>query len=323
MRNCFRFLALVCVSTSLLAAQPETPLKTRALVDLAPSELMAQFPELKKLDFAQTQDELPRLLEEVGDRVQALFRDFPNTSSLERVRLQILNYRGQAVRSANREYQYLVIAHPMVVQSKITPLGGQTLLTPEEKKMKFEEYRTDKKGVEVNIHKLEGFFLMSKGYAGIPLFFHPMYRAEAVFRYLGRETAGSRAYVIGFSQRVDVARLAASFHSSTGPLRFWVQGIAWVDPASSQIARMRTDRLKPLVEVDLQQNTTEIQLQQVQFRRTGRALWLPREVVVTTRWRGGLFRNAHQYSNYKLFTVDAKDDQKHTIVSPKPSPARP
>src|SRR5688572_4976683 len=161
MRSCFRFWALVCVSASLSPAQQ--PDKTKSLVDLAPAELIAQFPELKKLEFAQTQDQLPRLLEQVGDRVQALFRGFPNTSSLEQVRLQILNYRGQAVRSVNREYQYLLIAHPMVVHSKITPLRGETLLTPEEKNMKFEEYRTDKNGAEVDIHKLEGFFLMSKG----------------------------------------------------------------------------------------------------------------------------------------------------------------
>jgi hypothetical protein len=180
MENHSGFLALILVSISVLPAQQrETPLTARSLVDLAPAELIAQFPELKNLDFAQTQAELPRLLEQVGDRVQALFRDFPNTSSLERVRLQILNYRGQAVQSANREYQYLLIAHPMVVQSKFMPRGGQTLLTPEEKIMKFEEYRTDRKGVEVDVHKLEGFFLMSKGYAGIPLFFHPIYRSEA------------------------------------------------------------------------------------------------------------------------------------------------
>src|SRR5688572_14507588 len=282
MQNCSGFLALILVSISVLAAQQsETPLTTRSLVDLAPSELIAQFPELKNLDFVQTQDELPRLLERVGDRVQALFRDFPNTSSLERVRLQILNHRGQAARSVNREYQYLLIAHPMAVQSKVTPLGGKMLLTPEEKNMKLDEYRTDNKGVEVDIHKLEWFFLMSKGYAAIPLFFHPMYRTEAVFRYLGRERAGSRAFVIGFAQRIDVARLAATFHSSTGPLPFWIQGIAWVNPASFQIARMRTDLLKSLVEVGLQQNTTEIQLREVQFSRTGRTLWLPREVVVT------------------------------------------
>lgn len=201
------------------------------------------------------------------------------------------------------------------MQSKITPHGGETLLTPEEKNMKFEEYRTDRKGIEVDIHKLEGFFLMSKGYAGIPLFFHPMYRAEAAFRYLGRETAGSRSCVIGFTQLADVARLACNFHSATGPVLFWVQGIAWVDPANFQIARMRTDLLKPVVEAGLQQNTTEIQLQEVHFGQTGRTLWLPREVVVTSRWRGGLFRNSHRYSNYKLFTVDAGDDQNHTVVS--------
>jgi hypothetical protein len=285
MQTCFGFFALILFSVCVSPTQQlDPPLKIRPIVDLAPLELIARFPELKKLDFAKTQDELPRLLERVGDRVQALFRDFPNTSSLERVRLETLNYPGGAVRSMNRNFQFLLIAHSLRLQSKITPLGGETTLSPEEGEIKLEEYRNRRNGAEIDIHKLKGFFLMSKGFACIPLYFHPFYRMEAVFRYLGREAEGSKAFVIAFAQRRDVARLAGTIHSSLGPLRFWVQGIAWVDPASYQVVRMRTDLLRPLVEAGLQENTTEMQLEEIQFSQISRTLWLPREVVVTTRY---------------------------------------
>jgi hypothetical protein len=46
----------------LAGTKPEMPSKIRSIVDLAQSELIARFPELKKLDFAQSQDKLPRLL---------------------------------------------------------------------------------------------------------------------------------------------------------------------------------------------------------------------------------------------------------------------
>ena len=58
----------------------------RPIMELSPGELVSAFPELKGLAFVDSQGELPSLLEKVGGNVEAFFRYFPNTTSLERAR---------------------------------------------------------------------------------------------------------------------------------------------------------------------------------------------------------------------------------------------
>jgi hypothetical protein len=37
------------------------------------------------------------------------------------------------------------------------------------------------------------------------------------------------------------------------------------------------------------------------------ALWLPKEVTVTLDWNGKVLRNTHEYSDFKIFNVDASE----------------
>jgi hypothetical protein len=62
--------------------------------------------------------------------------------------------------------------------------------------------------------------------------------------------------------------------------------------------------------------TTELRFGEVQFRQNAKALWIPREAVVTLDVNGQLFRNTHHYSHYKLFNVKAKETQ----AAPEPTP---
>ena len=299
MLQCFDCLTRTLCLFAVLTAQapiPQNLLKyigARTVVDRSPSELIAAFPELKGLEFMQSQDGLSSLLARVGDRVQALFHDFPNTSSLERVCLERLGDRGEVVARVNREFQYLLIMR-----------GG-------ERGNAIEEDRTDTKGRQVNLEEIKRYHLLSGGYSSIPMYFHPSFRTDSIFRYLGKERTGRIAHVIAFAQRPEAARLIGTFLSLQNPLRFFVQGIAWIDPANYQIVRMRTELLNPVA--DLQRNTAEIQLEEIHVGQESRVLWLPHEVVVTTQWMGRVFRNRHRYSDYRLFTVETREDQKRVI----------
>jgi hypothetical protein len=48
-------------------------------------------------------------------------------------------------------------------------------------------------------------------------------------------------------------------------------------------------------------------------------LWLPEEVTVTLDWNGRLLRNKHEYSDFKIFDVDASEK----IGKPKASTESP
>jgi len=291
---------IALLSTHIPPDSAQERVKIPTVIDMSLPELARAYPELKTLSVAQSQDELPQLLKSVGDRVELLFEDFPNTSSIEQVHLEEVDDHGVTLRSANRKYQYLIIAHP------------------QKDAIRLEEYRTDLKGSEINLESIVG-FMLTEGDAGTPLFFHPLFRSECDFRYLGTDGTGKKLHVIAFAQRPETARLKSTFTCLLGPVRFYLQGIAWVDPESYQIVRIRTDLLAPLVEAGLVINTTQVELGDFPIPQSNRTLWLPRETVITMKYMGKIFRNRHRYTDYRLFTVDSQDGQKQIVV-PKPPP---
>ena len=74
------------------------------------------------------------------------------------------------------------------------------------------------------------------------------------------------------------------------------------------------DLLAPVAEIGLRSQTTQIKFATVRFSGAALRLWLPREVEVETEWCGTFFRNVHSYSDFKLFTVDARP-QKRTPLA--------
>jgi hypothetical protein len=263
--------------------------KDKTVVDMTANELLQYYSaELRHLQFSPNQEELSALLPKVGERVQAFFRDFSNTSSKEYVLLQRLDYNGRPELSSNHEFRYLIVYHP----GEAGPL--------------LEEYRTDGKNRPVGQDAIRG-FLMTSGYACISLNFHPGYHQASRFRYLGRQASDARAHVIAFAQKIETAGLQIEYtDSSSGKSsRLPVQGLAWIAPDTYQILRLRIDLLPAGNRSALSQQTTDIRFSEVRFDNVRKQLWLPREVVVTTKIGGRSFRNLHQYSEYKLFAVES------------------
>jgi hypothetical protein len=148
--------------------------------------------------------------------------------------------------------------------------------------------------------------MLTSGFASASLLFHPKYQSQATFRYLGRQRVNGRdAYVIAFAQQPGKARLNGGFKSGGITIPTFTQGLAWVDSQSYQITRLRTDLLRPLPEVNLERETTEIAFGEVHFKGIAEGFWLPQQVTVTVDWNGKHLRNEHRYSEFKLFNVQA------------------
>jgi hypothetical protein len=276
------------------------------VLDYTNSELVAAYPELRKVEFATTQDALPALLKNVGERIETLFRNLPNTSSVEDVRSEALDNRGMAIRTRSQKFLYLVIAR--------RETNPEAVISPEERIIKIEEFRTNLKGDDVDILKTTGTFLLTRGFASIPIYLHPVFQGENDYRLIGQEPDGT--YVIAFAQRIEKAKIRGTVVSAAGQeIPFFLHGIVWADPVSFHIIRMRTDLLPGIDTADLRFATTQITLEEVHFPKIDRSLWLPHEVVVTTHWMGGSnVRNRHRYSDYRLFTVDAQEDKNRSII---------
>jgi hypothetical protein len=253
-------------------------------------------PELKGIVPVTSQEELPSILAAVGKNVADFFKNFPNTVSLEQIHQEKLKHNGKVVGSLDEQYHYLCL-------TPAEPTGPG-----------FSEFRADQTGHESHPEGLERGFMLTSGFASSALVFHPAYQSESTFRYLGRQKVNNRdAFVIAFAQEPAKARLSGNFKLGENTMPTFSQGLAWVDAESYQIVRLRTDLLRPLPEVRLDKETTEIDFGEEHFKDIAEAFWLPRAVTVSVDWNGKSMRNTHAYSEFKLFNVG----QSQRIGKPK------
>jgi len=265
--------------------------RARTVVDLTREELLQAYStELRNLKFEENQQELDSLLANAGERVAAFFHDFPNTVSREQVRRERLGNDGRVIDSVTQSFNYSV---------SLDKIGNP------------EESRTGSGGRTIPPERMSVASFLTSGFASLPIYFHPSHQFGSRFRYLGRELAAPRAYVIAFAQKPGIADVVGTFSTTDIPIpiqaQLLYQGFAWVDPKTYQIVRMRTDLLAPRNDALLARATSEVWFGEVRFKSIPETFWLPQEVVVTLETYGRLFRNSHRYSDYQALTVAVQD----------------
>lgn len=245
---------------------------------------------IEGLEPALDQTALSVILAGVAATMSAMAANFPNTSSRESIRQEKLGGKGKVRGSRNQEFRYLCIAP--------RERSGPT----------FKEYRVDSAGTAVIPKGAEEGYMLTRGFTAAALVFHPDYQPETTFRYLGKQqTNGRLTYVVAFAQIPGKAHLSGLFKTGQSWLPTFTQGLAWIDPPSYQIVRLRTELLRPLPELRLERESTEINFHQVGFRRLKQTFWLPQQVTVAIDWNGKQLRNTHAYSDFRLFSVDATE----------------
>lgn len=255
-------------------------------------------PELQGLTPAADQAPLDSILTSVGKNVSELFQNFPNTSSVEAIHQEKLRRNGKLNGQQDQTFHYLCL------------IPNQTWGPG------FSEYRANLSGEQGQPRGLQDGFMLTSGFTSASLIFHPAYQAQSTFRYLGRQKLNGRdTLVLAFAQQPTRSKLYGTFKSGDALMTTFTQGLAWVDAQTYQILRLRTDLLKPLPEVKLERQTTEINYAEVHFKSIEGGFWLPQEVNVTVGWDGKSLRNQHEYSAFQVFNVAATQK----IDKPKPS----
>jgi len=262
-------------------------------------------PDLTGLEPATDQAQLDSILGGVGKAVAEFFSNFPNTSSLEQIHQEKLSRKEKVAGELDQKFRYLCF----------TPTQAWGL--------GFDEYRVDASGGQAWLRGREDGYMLTSGFASASLIFHPAYQPQADFRYLGRQKVkGREDYVIAFAQQPAKARVNGAFKSGGTTMATFSQGLAWIDPQSFQITRLRTDLLRPLPEINLLRETTEIVYGEVHFKGTDAGYWVPQQVTVSVDWNGKRLRNEHRYSEFKLFRVEANEKagtRREPGQTPKPT----
>jgi hypothetical protein len=270
-------------------------------VEFTPDELAKRAHELKNLTPADSQAMLPMILARVGATVEDFLSSFPNTACSERITTEVNN---TAIRSP--DVHATQAKGPIQHDAKFNYVA---LARPGHNEAPLVEYRTDTKGGPA---QLEG-AIVTSGFVSLIAHFRPAFQGESRFRYLGRELVKNQnTYVVAFAQRPGVARQAEQvrFHDKIGYV--FLQGVAWIDPVSFAILRLRTEILQPDLNLGLAKETTEVEYFPVTFKQDLKTLWLPRQVTVSGQLERFAFSNQHHYSQYRLFVVETGEKRKKT-----------
>jgi len=275
--------------------------KDKTEVDQPIDYLRRTTPELRTLVPEADQAPLAGILSAVGTNVENSFRNYPNTSSVEDVQQEKLSRRGKRQGYLEKKFYYLCV----MPQQSWGP--------------GFSEFRNAVNGEAGQLAGLDDGYMLTSGFTSASLIFHPAYQAQSQFRYLGRQqTGGVNAYVLAFAQVPAKSKLYGTFKSRDRYVTTFTQGLVWIDPGTYQILRLRTDLLKPLPEVRLERQTTEIAYSEVRFKGVEGSFWLPKDVSVTVEWAGRSLRNQHEYSGFKVFNVASIEK----VSKPKMPPAQ-
>jgi hypothetical protein len=306
--------AFFCLVSALAAQESlQTPLEESAaqdqerlyagakpyLFDELPA-LQKEVPELRGLQPADTQSDLPTLLAKVGNAAEGLLSAMPNLICREQVRWVIPGTRF--LDSDFRRFNYLIV----IERSRSA--------------MTMTEYRTDMRNRRIGEFGKDLQAPAARGFALAWMYFHPTRLSESQSRYLGTQKIdGRKSFVMAFSQVPGRVKFPGGVGSERRTSTLLYQGIAWIDATDFRIVRLRTDLLAPQPAARLLKLTTEVNFAEVRIPHGDSQLWLPRKATV--EWRttdaialsvlesvpeAGLRYHAieeHSYSNYHLYKV--------------------
>ena len=240
--------------------------------------------ELKGLEPATDQSQLPEILRHVSKNLQKFVTNFVNIVASETVD-ETENWPfAQRPKRIVQKFRYLMLARK----------EGEALTLIES--------RTDLRGREAPTQKLSKQYVKTTGFAAMPLFFGPLQQPWSDFRLLGQQKIGrDRTEVVAFAEHAEPVAVMGHFLIGGTSVPLLVQGVAWIRSSDYQILQMRTDLLAsmpPLIRM-----TTVVHFAETQFQDSPTALWLPKEVEVTVKYGQLTLTNRHRYSHYQMFRV--------------------
>jgi len=275
-----------------LPGQPKAPDYANAhpYVDLPMAQLVERVPDLKRLQPTADQQELPIILQEMGERMDDFVHNIGDLIAREDVTQEKLNADGKIKAKERVQDNYLILHHG-------TEWGAGA------------EYRMDDKGNRLGPIGLAQGYLVTSGYALSCIQFSTAAQSQSRsrFRYLGNAMLGSReTYVLAFAQRPGEVNFATVMKVGAKEALMPTQGILWVDKSNFQILRMRSDLLAPNSDIELEQRTTDVILAAVRLQDVPNPLWLPSDTDVYIEIAGQRFRNLHHHTNYRRYRVSVK-----------------
>jgi hypothetical protein len=233
-------------------------------------------------------DKLPTLLQRTGEQMSEYVERFSDVRCSEKViQEKFRNGKDKIDLKEESSYDYLVI---------LSNNGGELSLS--ESRLPVKEAKADKKNRSM---------LVSNGFATLFLVFHPLYANSFDFSEAGEEVVdGHRLTKIGFRHiRGTRTPVALALRGREYPLE--LSGTAWIDTETGAITRISGGIENTMADVGLNTLQTDVVFAPFPFKDLEKTYWFPQRAVVEVETPRQHWRNTHEFTNYKRFSVSAEE----------------
>jgi hypothetical protein len=230
---------------------------------------------------------LDDLLNRTATQTAVFLDQFSDVKCTEQVRQEKLGKDNKIELREDSTYDYLVI---------LTSNGGELNLS--ESRLPVHEAKRDRKNTSM---------LLSNGFATLFLVFHPYYSAAFTFTLAGEELLGGRTLEkVNFHHIPGMKSPAAlALRGREYPLE--LSGTAWIDPQTGSIVKIETGIADTLQDVGLKTLSSEINFSPLKFVDSKQEYWFPSQARVEVETPRQHWRNLHQFSSYKKFSVSTEE----------------
>lgn len=233
------------------------------------------------------EEKLNSLLERTADQTAVFLDQFSDVKCTEQVRQEKLGKDDKVELKEDSTYDYLVI---------LTNTAGELNLS--ESRIPVREAKRDRRNTPM---------LLSNGFATLFLIFHPYYAAAFTFTLAGEESVGGKVLEKVHFQHITGMKSPAALALRGREYPLELSGMAWIDAETGSIAKIEAGIADSLADVGLQSLGSEIDFAPVLFAGSKTAYWFPTQAMVDVETPRQHWRNLHQFTAYKRFSVTTEE----------------
>jgi hypothetical protein len=229
---------------------------------------------------------LNEVLVQARKSVGHFWEQFTSVTCIEKVAQEKLGKNGNREYIRKSTFDYLVLADA------------------QEEAISVEESRLEqgKSGKAKNIP-----LMVANGLPMLLLVFHPYYEEDFEYRLQGEELAEGRKLVkIGF-RHIPGMRSTTALRLRGKDYPLDLQGTAFIDLQTGTIHRIVAGIAGPMSDFNLKALEMDVQYNPFEFPPAKGVYWLPATATVDIQTPLQHWRNIHEYSNYKRFSVATEE----------------